>query len=632
MDQGRSFYLKGKKDIRLPRKNRIILGASDSCDVRMRGAGIDDIHCLIEFAESKTTIYSMSTKNPVKVNATEVVTCELKGGEAITIGNYSFTFGESTELPPQQLIHPQEVVKNLPKQPRFNDEVIQKNQKDTEYQVNYPLSMDDNVKFSEYIFEEPEEIYPIFKYSVDKEAAEVIILFNGKIVGLDYVPHKDGKYHLVGTNPRGKDIEFPYLGKKDKVELLDIRKNEVAVGNIPGFEHRTFLNNKNAKNSLRRDDIHIFEKDNLKVFIRGTEAPPIVKSAPIFRRDKELRKYLLLCVLIFAVFMGGMLNFKVDKEIEKEKVPERIAKILYKPKQLRVTKKKNVVKKESPKKVQKKAPVKQEVSNTPKPQKTSKSKGDRTAKSKSTAKKASPRKGKPNNKKIVRKSNKKAAKPSRTTKKTSQVKKLSNNRKSRGKVDVYKSTSFTSSMNSLMAKGGSLSSFKAGAGSTESFQDDSTALSTGESAQVQKADVKAEVGSLSSKTQGKLSSSFGTDGLVQKKKVYIAGVPYREVILGSMDRNDIMRILMENVPQFRYCYQKELDVQQKAISGVLGMDFVIGASGNVTRARVAKADKGVPRSVKSCVANHLKTIQFPRPKGGAEVGVQFPLNLNPSAY
>ncbi len=627
MDQGRSFYLKGKKDIRLPQKNRIILGASDSCDVRMRGAGIDDIHCLIEFSD-KTIIYSMSTKSPVAVNGEGIVTCELKGGESISIGNYTFTFEMSNSLPPQQLIHPQTVTKNLPKQPKFNDERIHK---DPDYSVNYPLGIDDNVKFSEYIFEEPDEIYPIFKYSIDKEAAEVIILFNGKIVGLDYIPHKDGKYYLVGQNPKGNDIEFPYLGKKDKVELLDIRKNDVAVGRIPGFEHRTFLNNKNAKNSLRRDDIHLFEKDNLKVFVRGTEAPPIVKSAPIFRRDKELRKYLIFCFILFFVFAAGMLNFKVDKEIEKEKVPERIAKILYRPKELRVTKKKNVVKNEVKKKEVKKAPIKQEVSNVEKPQKVQKSKGDSQAKSNSTPKKGVARQGKPNDIKVVR-DKKKASKPARTTQKKSQVKKLANNRKSRGKVDVYKSTSFTSSMNSLMAKGGSLSSFKASNGASESFADDSASLSTGESAQIQKADVKAEVGSLSSKTSGKLSSSFGTDGLVHKKKVYIAGVPYREVILGSMDRNDIMRILMENVPQFRYCYQKELDVQQKGISGVLGMDFVIGASGNVTRAKVSKADAGVPTSVKNCVANHLKTIQFPRPKGGGEVAVYMPLNLNSNAY
>ncbi|EPZ50103.1 FHA domain protein [Bacteriovorax sp. BAL6_X] len=628
MDQGRSFYLKGKKDIRLPQKNRIILGASDSCDVRMRGAGIDDIHCLIEFAD-KVSIYSMSSLKPVLVNGEEIVTTELRGGETITIGNYSFTFDSTAQLPPQQLIHPQEVVKNLPKQPKFNDERIRK---DEEYQVNYPLSIDDNVKFSEYIFEEPDEIYPIFKYSIDKEAAEVIILFNGKIVSLDYVPHKDGKFYLVGSNASGNDIEFPYLGKKEKVELLDIRKNDVAVGTIPGFKHRTFLNNKNAKSSLRRDDIHIFEKDNLKVFIRGTEAPPIVKTAPIFRRDKELRKYLVFCLLFFIVFAAGMLNFKVDKEIEKEKVPERIAKILYRPKQLRVTKKKNVVKNEVKKKVEKKAPVKQAVSNVEKPRKVTKSKGDPRQKSTSTPKKGKARQGKPNDKQVVRQKKKKASKPARTTNKKTTVKKLATNRKSRGKVDVYKSTSFTSSMNSLMAKGGALNSFKAGSGASESFADDNSALSTGDSAQVQKADVKAEVGSLSSKASGKLSSSFGTDGLVQKKQVYIAGVPYREVILGSMDRNDIMRILMENVPQFRYCYQKELDVQQKGISGVLGMEFVIGASGNVTKASVAKADRGVPPSVKNCVVNHLKTIQFPRPKGGAEVGVHVPLNLNSSAY
>lgn len=627
MDQGRSFYLKGKKDIRLPQKNRIILGASDSCDVRMRGAGIDDIHCLIEFGD-KTTIYSMSSKSPVMVKGQEVVTQVLSGGESIQIGNYAFNFESSSQLPPQQLIHPEVVTKNLPKQPKFNDARVRK---DPDYSVNYPLGIDDNVKFSEYIFEEPDEIYPIFKYSIDKEAAEVIILFNGKIVALDYIPHRDGKFYLVGQNPKRNEIEFPYLGKKDKVEILDIRKNDVSVGRIPGFEHRTFLNNKNAKNSLRRDDIHLFEKDNLKIFIRGTEAPPLVKSAPIFRRDKELRKYLIICILFFIIFATGMMNFTVDKEIEKEKVPERIAKILYRPKELRVTKKKNVVKNEVKKKTPQKAPVKQEISNTPKPQKTSKSKGERTAKSNTTPKKASPRQGKPNDVKVVR-DTKKASKPTRTTEKKSQVKKLSNNTKSRGKVDVYKAPNFTSSMNSLMAKGGSLSAFKASQGASESYNDNSTALSTGDSAQVQKADVKAEVGSLSSKTSGKLSSSFGTDGLVQKKKVYIAGVPYKEVILGSMDRNDIMRILMENVPQFRYCYQKELDIQQKGISGVLGMDFVIGASGNVTRAKVSKADAGVPQSVKNCVANHLKTIQFPRPKGGGEVGVFTPLNLNPNTY
>ena len=177
-----------------------------------------------------------------------------------------------------------------------------------------------------------------------------------------------------------------------------------------------------------------------------------------------------------------------------------------------------------------------------------------------------------------------------------------------------------------MAKGGGIAASANTIGARESFND-GVELSVDESAQVETANVSKTTGSLSGSASGTVASSRGTDGLVQKKKVYIAGMPFREVILGSIDRNDIMRILLENVPQFRHCYQRVLDTSNRGVSGVMLMNFVIGRSGNVTFATSKSVDKKLPKSVSRCVISHLKTIRFPEPKGGGQVSVNTPLNL-----
>ena len=626
MDQGRSLQLESsEKNYSVPMKKRIIVGSSDSADLQIRGRTVSDIHCLIEVQGDKYKIFSLSPQSKVIVNGSEVVAQELKLNDVVKLGESEFKFTKSSlSLPKTPIEKRKKLPKPLPVKPEINqDEVV--------YDENYPLSKDSDAQFSEYIFEDSEEIYPIFKYEVEKRAAEVIILFKDKILSIDYIPQKDGIYKLAGVTNNLKDIEFAYLGKEEKIPFIEIRNGEIFVSGVPGFEHKSFSDSSKTGDSilLEKDDIHLFDKEELKIFVKGDEAPPHVKSAPVLRRDNEFKKYLILCFLFVAGFLSAVSFYEVDPELEKEKVPERIATILYKPKQLRVTKKNDPVK-DIKKKIKKrrKAPVKKSVSTVKKAIKQTKSKGTLKAKSKSVAKKGSPRKGPTNNKKIVRTAKKKAGKPGKTSRKKVTVKRVSPNKKFKGRVDTYKSEDFTSSISSLMAKGGALSAVKSKAGLTESYEDKASSFSSSDSAQVKRANVQAKVGSLSSQTKGKLADSFGTDGLVQKKQVYIAGVPYKEVILGSIDRNDIMRILLENVPQFRYCYQKELDVRQAGLDGVLPMNFVIGPSGHVTRARVTSTSKNLPASVNGCIVSHLKTIQFPRPKGGSQVSVNTALNLH----
>ena len=202
------------------------------------------------------------------------------------------------------------------------------------------------------------------------------------------------------------------------------------------------------------------------------------------------------------------------------------------------------------------------------------------------------------------------------------------NSKSKGAVDVFKSADFSSSLNSLMAKGGGVKSAQA-VDTLKSSTGDGASLGGSDSATLKRAKVSNNVGSLTGATSGKLDSSQGVSGLVNKKSIYTAGVPFEEVVLGGMDPDVIRQILIENIPQFRHCYQRELDRSTSAFNGVVRLDFLIGASGHVTKASVETASKGLPRKVKGCVVDVLKGIKFPEPLGGGVVEVNQPFNFYP---
>jgi hypothetical protein len=178
-----------------------------------------------------------------------------------------------------------------------------------------------------------------------------------------------------------------------------------------------------------------------------------------------------------------------------------------------------------------------------------------------------------------------------------------------------------------MAKGGSLSGARTAQTSSNSISN--TQISGGVATNLQKAAVGTEVGSLSGSTVGKLGESRGTKGLSAKSGVYTAGIPSETVVLGSMDPDVIRRILRDNIPFFRSCYQKELDKSNaNRVSGTIRLLFTIGASGHVSRAGIDGRTK-LPVKVKRCVVGVLKGIRFPRPLGGGTVDVKQPFNFYP---
>lgn len=633
-------------------KGRILVGRTESCEFIIPSDVVSAVHAVIEVTQNGVKIYDMNSRNGTFVNDEKIVSKSLNLGDTVKFGNLRFTFGKYEELislpPVLETLEPASgnastIMPSLPTEvvgtkaktnlPQAPTEV----EKDIPYIV-YPLGGDPKADYSEYIFEDVEELVPIFKYEHGKQAVEVIILFNDKVYSVDYLPEKNGVYSIVGSKAKGNELEFAYLGKDEKIAFVEMSNGNCVVHTLPSYNTQHLSKEEisdvsEGRVNIQDDDIVRLENGHLEIYVRRVFSPPKVKPAPFFRRDKGLRKYLFIVLLLVLIPMIGLSLITVDKE-DKEKDPDRIARILYKQ-PLKVSKTKAIEKTPEKKVEVQKAPKKEIVKKKPTPKPAEK----KPVETKKVAEKTPGVKSAPKvvtQKKVTKPAPKTNAAPAKTvTSAASPTKSISTAaRKSTtpsqniGQVDAYKSFDFKSTISSTMAKGGSLKGAQV-AKSTSSNAIGSSNIGGGIATNLKKADVGTEVGSLTGSTVGKLANSKGTEGLTAKTGIYTAGIPSETVVLGSMDPDVIRRILREHIPQFRYCYQKELDRNaSKDVSGTIGLVFTIGASGSVSKAGVDQTTS-LPGHVKTCVVRVLRGIRFPRPLGGGTVDVKQPFNFMP---
>lgn len=214
-----------------------------------------------------------------------------------------------------------------------------------------------------------------------------------------------------------------------------------------------------------------------------------------------------------------------------------------------------------------------------------------------------------------------------------------------GSGDTYKGTDMTNLTDSMMKRGQGLKRLKTnpnavddgGAGGGRGGgMGDGVGGGTGDghftgstTGTTNLAKVATNIGSLTGSAKGKIDSSKGFDGLAEKGSVMVAGVPVEKIAVSTIDPDAIRRLLREHIPQFRYCYQKELDAtQNEGLQGRMIFRFVIGGTGRVSRSDVL-SEEITSDKVRDCIKNVLQGIQFPAPAGGKTVEVSQPMNLYP---
>jgi hypothetical protein len=120
----------------------------------------------------------------------------------------------------------------------------------------------------------------------------------------------------------------------------------------------------------------------------------------------------------------------------------------------------------------------------------------------------------------------------------------------------------------------------------------------------------------------------GGSGLGVKSDRDISMSVGQPVILGSLDREVIRRVVKAHTAQVRYCYERRL-VVNPTLAGQLALRFVIGADGQVKQVTVQN-DRLGDADVASCLMARAKTWLFPQPAGGGVVIVTYPFRFAPA--
>ena len=124
------------------------------------------------------------------------------------------------------------------------------------------------------------------------------------------------------------------------------------------------------------------------------------------------------------------------------------------------------------------------------------------------------------------------------------------------------------------------------------------------------------IGKIGTAGRGTGNSQFGTAtgnlGKRGERAVKISqGTP---VIMGSLDKEIIRRVVREHMNEIKYCYERQLNTNP-GLAGKVSMKWVIQGRGRVQAVSVASTTVKNTK-VESCLASRIKRWRFPKPKGG----------------
>ncbi len=99
-------------------------------------------------------------------------------------------------------------------------------------------------------------------------------------------------------------------------------------------------------------------------------------------------------------------------------------------------------------------------------------------------------------------------------------------------------------------------------------------------------------------------------------------IPGKPIIQGSLDMETIRRVIRRHANEYRYCYEKQLNVKRD-LQGKIKVKFTIAGNGSVIAATISESSMK-DRDVESCLVSKVKRWVFPAPKGGGIVIVNYP--------
>jgi len=133
-------------------------------------------------------------------------------------------------------------------------------------------------------------------------------------------------------------------------------------------------------------------------------------------------------------------------------------------------------------------------------------------------------------------------------------------------------------------------------------------------------------------TGTKTGSSFGTSGtpgLAGRANNVVPELSTSDLnIDGNVDGELIRQVIRRNSSQIRACYEAQL-IRYPKLAGRIAIRFVINSTGTVDSSNVYASTMN-NKEMGSCVANKIRLLEFPRPKGGGTAQVTYPFIFKPT--
>lgn len=579
---------------------KMLVGRFENADICLQHPTVSHYHAIIIISPDGQSglIKDLASENGIKVNDHSAPELFFSIGDCISIGGFDLYVEESLHesinktpiinrdlevervneniILPQRELRPKDGLELIDGE--YCDIIFDESQFNPSNKSN-PLLNDIDLKSQNYI--DVEEAKSIRKNLISENirpAIEVSILSSGNILSIHYLPMKNGTYYGCGVKKRHAVLLDGMLTNK-KVPFIKIEGQEVQVHDLsPYFTDELGKSENHKVDLLQVDDVLVYTINTTQIFIRRTSSPARHRHIPFFQLDKILLKNMAI-TFIPMLFLALAVYFIDTKPPQEE--PKKIA-VLYRP-AVKADKRSDDKSKEIADRMDMNKGVKEQEQKETLPQFAAAS----AQKPKQTQQ---------------------ASKPA--TEVTKQPAKI--------KPYEFKSEKLTT----LFGNNSPNPNIKHSAEATTTNNLGLTA-NTGE---VSTQDVKA-VGTMGKDAYGSAQESYGAQGLSSKRGADTAYVAPKTVILGSMDPELLRKILREYLPQFKHCYQQELDKHSDNVKGTVNLDFRIGEDGLVKSAKVEGAQAKFSASGEECMRQVLRRIVFPKPKGGGVVDVRQPLNF-----
>ncbi len=134
------------------------------------------------------------------------------------------------------------------------------------------------------------------------------------------------------------------------------------------------------------------------------------------------------------------------------------------------------------------------------------------------------------------------------------------------------------------------------------------------------------IGAVGTKGRGGGLGSYGTGvgGLGKKGDRDVNVSTGNAVVMGSVDKELIRRVIQEHAAQIRYCYEQELAINPK-LAGKVSIKWIINADGSASSATVVGDGTTLgSEKVHRCMMERITSWQFPKPKGGGMAVITYP--------